>query len=1455
MSKFDETKFIVTGDFIGPQKFTYQVKMNTAPRGVTSGGTFKNTLSYKISNINRKISLKFTHGSTLVTVRRLTGDHAFENHTNGVPIFIGDTLTEFQTNVVSGTDIGTIASIASGTEGVNVKTFNLSSAVTLAIGSGTLDAVVNYNASYSSEIDLSTIAIEDNAHTSNILSGLSISYKDGATVQTWPSHLASASGSTYYEVFNFTALPQASFYADSLGKIIKNSSYDIIGWDKANNTLKRLKDVYNNKSQSSTVPTSAESLGSFNISDNLTFNNRGDDLYIGTGKDSNPIYYGYPNVVQFGKRSDSSPVLTDGPTLVVKSIIPKFEQFVCPLPSDGSGHDMYATEISESSWDITSATQEIIGYEKGSVYLLKATKDKGVEETFYAHGVIEAIRLNNRNTRTMWVLSNAQTHYLVMLINIGTMTIEANRIYKIKSASGEQHIPSATSTIVKLSDILFQGETSGDGYIYIQASDKNIDNKPLSECVFGESIESKKAYVWRSAQLSSAPGSTPDIGYTDLEFTNITPSMSPSVKTILTSPTENTIRTPYWYYFESGSVTTEGERPGDSDQTNSNYIQNDGFSTIENLLTGDEFPLLQTPAKRGLVDYNRGSYAIGVVIPYVENSVSENSVIKESGEPIVYDDVSVSGQREIVDVQGYKIGPFVTQSLSIPDPTDSYHHLLLANKDVLLGSHIQVIHDAKSAISGDKSNPTSVKRIGLSTSTDDLTLINQLTGVSNEGTLNFYGDGAQFEEFKSISSIISHTSYAPFGLAVTEGSRVHGWSFWQNSDRGLAGDIHNGTAQAGSTTTITLASGAHASNDHYNGKFLFVKAGTGAGSELKITDYNGTTKVATFTANGETYDNTSQYYITAKLKQDNSSKNIKETNLWSFTEDKTIYLNLTNRTLIHRSYTPSIISGTEVIETVPPAMLMSQEIAFDEQGMQGSLEGTANFTAVLFPNDDFNLYYLYEMFLKTSNTAWSYLTALSTLKISVTDSGSSIKDDSMLLPGQSSGADANYKSKFYRVSLMYDGYQESRLSKSLYSSSSNPHAEGQNIKIDVLPNKLNPRISHINIYRGTALSSSATEADTIYSLVKSIPFNGDGWSETTDGYLSFNFNDNKGTNLGSYEALTGISEEMNSNWLNYSISEECAGYLFVSKANNSEISETDNYVFRSKAGKFNIFNWANEYCALPESINCLKSYNNFLYAFSESSVYTINPSNLSIVDKMDGQGTLSDNGAIATDYGMFFADRYGVYIHNGKGSQLISRAIEYTDNSSLTNYVWSNIDWISNPPKLAFDSQRKALLIFFVYNNSSFAWVYSVFQKRWDLWSFNSEIKSVIQGKYGEILASDGKLFQIATGGSAGNTRKAWEYQSKKVTAGFDTYEKQFKEIHSEGTTGLAIKYKTGLASGAWNALSSESTGSGFTKGRLNTSDSKSKWLQIQVIDSNGTKQLESLGIHLRPLKAKSTRI
>jgi len=57
--------------------------------------------------------------------------------------------------------------------------------------------------------------------------------------------------------------------------------------------------------------------------------------------------------------------------------------------------------------------------------------------------------------------------------------------------------------------------------------------------------------------------------------------------------------------------------------------------------------------------------------------------------------------------------------------------------------------------------------------------------------------------------------------------------------------VTTGTATAGAATTITLAAGSSDTDDYYNNMWIRITAGTGVGQSRKITDYVGSTKVAT----------------------------------------------------------------------------------------------------------------------------------------------------------------------------------------------------------------------------------------------------------------------------------------------------------------------------------------------------------------------------------------------------------------------------------------------------------------------------------------------------------------------------------------------------------------------------------------------------------------------------------
>ena len=76
--------------------------------------------------------------------------------------------------------------------------------------------------------------------------------------------------------------------------------------------------------------------------------------------------------------------------------------------------------------------------------------------------------------------------------------------------------------------------------------------------------------------------------------------------------------------------------------------------------------------------------------------------------------------------------------------------------------------------------------------------------------------------------------------------------------------VHSGTAQAGTTTTITLAADADGGDGIYNRNLIVIIGGTGAGQTRTITDYDNTTKVCAVDREWHINPNdTSEYQILA----------------------------------------------------------------------------------------------------------------------------------------------------------------------------------------------------------------------------------------------------------------------------------------------------------------------------------------------------------------------------------------------------------------------------------------------------------------------------------------------------------------------------------------------------------------------------------------------------------------
>lgn len=108
-------------------------------------------------------------------------------------------------------------------------------------------------------------------------------------------------------------------------------------------------------------------------------------------------------------------------------------------------------------------------------------------------------------------------------------------------------------------------------------------------------------------------------------------------------------------------------------------------------------------------------------------------------------------------------------------------------------------------------------------------------------------------------------SYRPQTDDVIVNGRLakHRYDFYGADTVEASRIVHSGTAQSGSGVSVTLATSASSTDDAYNTYGFRTTGGTGSGQDrARITDYNGTTKVATLSVALETdLDSTTTYEI------------------------------------------------------------------------------------------------------------------------------------------------------------------------------------------------------------------------------------------------------------------------------------------------------------------------------------------------------------------------------------------------------------------------------------------------------------------------------------------------------------------------------------------------------------------------------------------------------------------
>jgi len=161
--------------------------------------------------------------------------------------------------------------------------------------------------------------------------------------------------------------------------------------------------------------------------------------------------------------------------------------------------------------------------------------------------------------------------------------------------------------------------------------------------------------------------------------------------------------------------------------------------------------------------------------------------------------------------------------------------------------------------------------------------------------------------------------------------------------------VNEGLAQAGTASSITLNANASSSDDNYINQLVFIRSGTGEDQVRRVTDYNGTTKVATVSPDWiVTPDATSAYVMLAATLPDLSAFALEETSQEILSAIHAIDIGLGDGVI------PTTFTVTDSVSSSPiPAVRVE---AWNESGTLRMAVGITNTEGAVVLNLDEGVY-------------------------------------------------------------------------------------------------------------------------------------------------------------------------------------------------------------------------------------------------------------------------------------------------------------------------------------------------------------------------------------------------------------------------------------------------------------------------------------------------------------------
>ena len=449
------------------------------------------------------------------------------------------------------------------------------------------------------------------------------------------------------------------------------------------------------------------------------------------------------------------------------------------------------------------------------------------------------------------------------------------------------------------------------------------------------------------------------------------------------------------------------------------------------------------------------------------------------------------------------------------------------------------------------------------------------------------------------------------------------------------------------------------------------------------------------------------------------------------------------------------------------------------------------------------------------------------------------------------------KKSFYKISLIYDGYQESSLLNSIIThDKATAFVDGIefDIRIDAGYSFFPKRVNAIAVYRGDSALQASDNPDSLYRFIKEIPLTDFAYDEANTRYAYTVLDD--GDAEGSYSAINGIPETMSSLSINYTYCTEQNGYMFIGKCNHKEFGDANNVIFRSQPGKYSIFNWSTDFAQIPFTTTAMIGFMGKVYVFGYTEMAIINPETLVIEDTIKGIGCIGPKAIHITSTGLYWFDESNIYSASPRITKIGQSIL------SVDTYGWYNLSSdVKKGAVTGFDVDRQAYLVFFTTGSDKRCWAYSTMMNRWDLWETDATVMDTEQSSDGSciLLLKDGRICKYL----AGPNRRSWEWQSKKITFGSDTIFKKVRvaKIDASNRENTSIKYQTDISTEAsgWQAGTNNSNNYGSTwlgnSIKIDSAHSKARWAKFQLKGTNDSAGSDykgySLGVIFKPKRPK----